>query len=68
MKHYTLKAWWTHSIPVCLKTLSLQNCRIVSPEPSLSADFTDTILMFFIQKEEQHKVTGIQMLSHFITR
>lgn len=50
-------------IQILLKSLSLQNCRIFPPEPSFSANFTETILMLLIQKEAQCKVTVIQILS-----
>lgn len=67
MKHYISKAWWPHDIPKWLKNLSLQDCRTLSSEPSPAAKFTD-MLMLLTQKEEQHKVTAIQILSPFISR
>lgn len=55
-------------IQTLLKSLSLQNCRIVPPEPSFSANFTYTILKLLIQKETQHKVSVTLILFHAIIR
>lgn len=43
-------------IQILLKSLSLQNCGIVPPESSFSANFTDSILLLLIKKTYTHSI------------